>query len=301
MMLFRTVPFVPLPLSKALRVARKLRLVGLGNRIVHFFPQLSLYLYQTESYLEAREYTTVALFSSVFWVSIIFPIFFVLSLVVTVPANFSIVASLASLLVGLLVFFYIIFYPRVVVTRKVRSLEKNLLFALRHLLIQVRSGVTLFDSLVSVSRAGYGLVSDEFNSAVRRISTGLRDSDALEELALKNPSLYFRRSLWQMSNAIRAGADIANTLEGIILNLANEQRIMVRKYGSQLNPLAFLYMMFGVIMPSLGIALLISLSSFSGLEIQQIYFWAILVFLLIFNFNFLGVIKNKRPSVEVYV
>jgi flagellar protein FlaJ len=165
----------------------------------------------------------------------------------------------------------------------------------------VRSGVTLFDSMVSVSRADYGLVSEVFDDAVRRISTGVRDVDALEELGLKNPSLYFRRSLWQIANAIRSGADIAATLENILNNLANEQRVLLRRYGAQLNPLAFMYMMFGVIIPSLGISLLITLSAFSGLPIKQLFFWIILAFLLIFKFNFLGVVKSRRPSIEIYV
>ncbi|MBI2084722.1 MAG: type II secretion system F family protein [Candidatus Aenigmarchaeota archaeon] len=276
-------------------------MIGLGSRLSNFFPQLSLYLYQSESYLDKDEYTTIALLTGIFWLLLFFSFGILLSFVAQVPSNFLFIVSSSSIALGLLSFFYVIFYPKVLVTRKVRELEKNLLFALRHLLIQTKSGIPLFDAIASVAKSNYGLVSHEFNEVVRKISTGTSDVDSLEELSLKSPSLYFRRALWQISNTIRAGADISTTLENIVVNLANEQRILVRKYGSQLNPLAFIYMMFGVIIPSLGIALLITLSSFTGLPIKQFYFWIILALLILFKFNFLGIVKSRRPSVEVYV
>jgi len=300
-MILKKVPIVPFPLNRALRYARNLGLIGLGSRTSKLFPQLSLYLFQSESGLDNDEYTTLALFTGLFWFTIFFVVSTALSLITKVPINFLFIIVPASLAIGLLAFFYVMFYPKVLVTRRIRQLEKNLLFALRHLMIQAKSGIPLFDAMASVARANYGLVSDEFNEAVRRISTGTRDVDALEEAALKNPSLYFRRALWQISNAVRAGADIANTLENIIINLSNEQRILVRKYGSQLNPLAFLYMMFGLIIPSLGIALMITLSSFTGFAIKKYFFWIILAALVLFKFNFLGIVKSRRPSVEVYV
>lgn len=298
----RSIPFVPFPPPKALELARATGMVGVGNNVAKAFPHLTLYLYQSESYLDAREYASIAAFTSLFWFSVMIGLFVFIGLAapISLPPIFPAVALMAALGMAAASFLYVISYPRVLITKRVRELERNLLFAMRHLLIQAKSGITLFDSMVSVSRANYGLVSKEFNDAVRKISTGSRDVEALEEMALKNPSLYFRRALWQISNALRAGADIATTLDVIINQLSNEQRIMVRQYGSQLNPLAFMYMMFGVIMPSLGISLLVTLSSFTGLGIDPLYFWGIIAFLVIFKFNFLGIVKSRRPSVEVY-
>jgi flagellar protein FlaJ len=299
-MAITSVPFVPFPLHVALDHARRLGLIGAGDMVSRMNPHLALSLYQAESYIGPREYASIAVFCSLFWFSMLLGIFVFLGLVAPVPPNFLGIGVAASAGMGLMSFMYILAYPRVVINKKVRELEKNLLFALRHLLIQAKSGITLFDSMVSVSKAKYGLVSKEFNDAVRKISTGQRDVDVLEELALRNPSLHFRRALWQISNAIRAGADIATTLEVITNNLSSEQRIMVRQYGSQLNPLAFMYMMFGVILPSMGISLMVTMSSFTGLVIEQFYFWGLIAFLVIFKFNFLGIVKSRRPSVEVY-
>jgi len=259
-MLLKSVPFVPLPLQRALKISRDFGLIGMGTRASKLFPHLTLYLFQCESEFEEREYTSIAIFASLFWLALLAIVFTVIYFIAKIPPNYFLITVPLSLVLSSLIFIYIMIYPRLIISRRTRDIEKNLLFAVRHLLIQVKSGVPLFDAMVSVSHANYGLVSEEFNNAIRKISTGIQDVDVLEELALKNPSLYFRRSLWQISNAIRSGADIANTLDNIVTSLANEQRVLVRKYGSQLNPLAFIYLMFGVIIPSLGIALMITLS-----------------------------------------
>jgi flagellar protein FlaJ len=178
-------------------------------------------------------------------------------------------------------------------------LEKNLAFALRHLLIQVRSGVPLFDGLVSVSNGNYGLITEEFKNCVKKISTGMSETVALEEMIFKNPSLQFRRIIWQITNSLRTGADLGDTLDSIVSNLSSEQKVAIRKYGSQLNPLSMMYMMTAVIIPSLGITFLILLSSFSGTAVSEILFWMILVALATFQFMFIGIVKNRRPPIEL--
>lgn len=296
----KSIPFVPFPVEKAIEYAHMIGLVGIASGISKMSPQLSLQLYQAESSIDARDYCSIAVFSGIFWALMISGIFVFIGLVAPVPQNFLPIAGMAAGGMGLVSFMYVMMYPKVIVTKRIRELEKHLLFAMRHILIQVKSGIPLFDAMVSVSKAKYGMVSSEFNQAVRKISTGMRDVDALEDMALRNPSLYFRRAIWQVANTIRTGSDIGKTLDVIITNLSNEQRIQVRQYGSQLNPLAFMYMMFGVIMPSLGISLMVTLSSFTGLGIDPLYFWGIIGFLVVFKLNFLGIIKSKRPTVEVY-
>ena len=167
--------------------------------------------------------------------------------------------------------------------RKVRDLEKNLLYGLRHLAIQVKSGVSLFDALVSVSKQDYGILSEELAVCTKKISTGLAEDRALEELAMKNPSLHFRRAIWQIVNSMKSGTDLGDTLESIVSSISSEQRISIRKYGSQLNPMAMMYMMLAVIIPSLGITFLIILSSFSGFPITKTTFIAIFLYWLYFS------------------
>jgi pilus assembly protein TadC len=115
-------------------------------------------------------------------------------------------------------------------------------------------------------------------------------------LARQNPSLYFRRIMWQMVNALKSGADIGDTIKQIVDTLSEEQRIAIKKYGAQLNPLALMYMIFAVIFPTLGITFLLVVSSFIGIGIDiQYVLLGILGFLLMFQFMIIGLIKSRRP------
>jgi len=145
----------------------------------------------------------------------------------------------------------------------------------------------------------YGLVAEEFKDCVKKISTGMPETTALEELIFRNPSIFFRRVIWQITNAIRTGADLSNTLESIVHSLSDEQKVAIRRYGSQLNPLSMMYMMTAVILPSLGITFLILMSTFSGMPVSEMLFWVTLVALATFQFMFIGVVKNRRPAIEL--
>ncbi len=295
----KKVPFVPLSLEKAKKVAR--HYIGWGETFSKMFPSLSLHLEQTDLGFEPREWVAVAFYSFVMYTLVLFAGVFILSTVIHVALLKSILISfLTGFALGGGVFLYIVFYPKFMAGRKIKELEHNLPYALHHLLIHVRSGVPLFNSLVSIARGGYGSLSDEFGKAVTEINTGKSEIASLEILARNNPSLYFRRVLWQIVNALKSGADIGVTLKEIVDSLATEQRIAIKKYGSELNPLALFYMILVVIFPTLGIIFILVLFSFIGTTFNiKIIMLGILGFLVIFQFMFIGLIKAKRP-VGVY-
>lgn len=291
----RRIPFVPLPLEKAVKISRPF--IGLSDRIMRFSPGLNASLVQSGIGLRDREYLSVAVSSALFWFVLVNVLF--LPVVLLKGLSMIKIGISASVIISFLSFYYVTLYPKLIVVKKSRRIEKNLLFALRHLLIQVKSGVPLFEGMVSVSKGDYGAVSEEFSKCTKDIATGTPEVDAVNEMALKNPNLHFRRILWQLANAMRAGSDIGNALTVLVENLSNEQRIAIRSYGSQLNPLALMYMMFTVIMPSLGITFLFIVSTFSGVEIPKVIFYIILFSISVFQFMFLGLIKSRRPAIEL--
>ncbi|MBN1896645.1 MAG: type II secretion system F family protein [Candidatus Aenigmarchaeota archaeon] len=291
----KRVPLVPFPLETVKKFSRFL--IGFGDTFSMFFPGLDWDLEQSQMEMEPREWTAVALFSSLFY----FIMLGGLMLFITAAAGITGPQAIGvSLLVGFSIssasFFYISMYPKLMAKKKVKNLNENLPHALHHLLIQIRSGVPLFNCLVSISKAGYGELSKVFERAVNEINTGKSEIETMENLARENPSLYFRRVLWQMVNALKSGADVGTTIKEIVDNLAVEQTMAIKKYGAQLNPIAMLYMVFCVIMPTLGITFLLVLGSFIGLSINMEYiFLGILGFLVFFQFMLIGMIKAKRP------
>jgi flagellar protein FlaJ len=121
--------------------------------------------------------------------------------------------------------------------------------------------------------------------------------ESLEVMARENPSLHFRRILWQVINALKSGADVAVTLKEIVDSMLVDQRVAIKKYGSELNPLALFYMLLVVIFPTLGIIFMLVLFSFVGslaIDLRVIMF-GVLVFLFVFQFMFIGMVKSKRP------
>ncbi len=289
------IPFSPIPVKDAKKILGN-KFYGLAEPLLKIMPSLEMELKQAGFELSGRDYISIAIFSSIFMFILTFFSFFIVTIFI-IPVQ---KALPISFLIGsfflIVTFFYIKIYPKLIIKKRILDIERNLLYALRHMYVQITSGVPIFDALVSVSQGNYGAISSEFKSAIKAINTGLPVEKALEQLTLRNPSQYFRRSLWQISNGIKAGSDIGSILKNIVDYIASEQKIMIRRYGSQLNPLTLAYMMIAVIVPSLGITFLMVLSSFSRFPVTENIFWIILIALAIFQFMFLGVIKSKRPN-----
>lgn len=288
------IPFVPFPLRKALTFSRFF--LFLGNALSKFMPSLKLNLYQAEIQLLPREYMSLTVFSSLFYFALIFSLTFFVGFVagsrdILFPFSIGFVFSA-------FVYFYLLMYPKLVASRKVRLIEKDILTALQHMLIEVKSGVPLFNAMVGISE-GYGKVSEEFKKIVKEINAGTKENDALDDASQRNPSVHFRRALWQIANALRSGSDVAKALEAIVENLEKDQVIAVRKYAQELNPYTMMYMLIAVILPTLGVTFLIILSSFAGLNIPKLTFPVILLAIALFQFFYMGLIKTKRPAMEV--
>ncbi|MFP4045782.1 MAG: type II secretion system F family protein [Candidatus Aenigmatarchaeota archaeon] len=288
-----SLPIVPFPMDKALSAAKKFRF--LGKRIEPAVPSLRKNLYQAEIDIDPVLFVSLAVFTGLFYSVLIGGLVGVLSLVIT--GSIGIIAPLLSLVFFFVPYSYVAFYPKLVANRRVKDLEKNLLFALRHLLIEIRSGVPLFDAMVGVSK-GYGDVSEEFQEIVRQVNSGMDQQEALNQAANRNPSLYFRRALWQIVNALQGGSDVADALDALTDNFSDQQMDKIKRYGQELNPWTMLYMIVAVIVPSLGITFLIILTSFTGLDVPKIIFPLILLALGMFQFFFMGFVKKKRPSMS---
>jgi archaeal flagellar protein FlaJ len=289
------IPFCPLSVKKAQSMLGS-KLYGLTEPILKISPNFDLDLRQAGFDINARDYISIAIFSALFMAFISFFMFlFVVMLALAVEQAMSL-SFLIGMVLGVVTFFYIKIYPKLIVKRRMMDVERNLIFGLRHMYVQITSGVPIFEAIISVSKGNYGAISEEFSKVVKNVNTGMSLDNALDELTKMNPSQYFRRAMWQISNSVKTGSDLGHVIRSIMDYLSAEQRIMIKRYGSQLNPLTLAYMMVAVIMPSLGVTFLIVLSSFSKIPITESIFWMILAALVIFQFMFLGIIKSKRPN-----
>lgn len=282
-------------MDKAIKASK--RFLSMGESLSRFFPGLGFELEQAGFDLEPREWCALAVFCFVFYLCVLTGLMFVIMMATKAEiVKVLMISAPTGLIIGSVSLIYLIFYPKLQVGRKVKDIEKNLPTTLHHLLIEIRSGVPLYNSLVSIAQSKYGKLSEEIRKAVNEINTGKSEIAALEILARENPSLYFRRVMWQIVNSLKSGADIGDTIRTLVDSMQEEQRIAIKKYGSALNPMALMYMLFAVIFPTLGITFLLVISSFIGIgfDVQWILV-GILGFLLIFQFMLIGMIKSRRP------
>ncbi|HLC68991.1 MAG TPA: type II secretion system F family protein [Candidatus Bilamarchaeaceae archaeon] len=203
-----------------------------------------------------------------------------------------------ALIYLLVVFEYLLLYPNAVVIRRRRELDYEVLFAGRHLLIALKSGMPLFDAMVGLTR-GYGAVSEEFNKVVEKVSLGTPLSQAMREVAQSSPSTYFVRLIMQIANSLSSGANLADAIEVVTDQIAKEQMIQLKEYGQKLTPLVMFFMVLGIILPSIGVVILTVLFSFASgglFGITPFILGLVFAAITIIQFLFLGIIETSRPK-----
>lgn len=252
--------------------------------------------YKLETDLSAEAYMSMAMLNTVLYALVAgILIFIVLGKTDIDPAGGAVVAAL---FVAMAVFVTSLAYPKWLINKKVKEIDRNLLFAARHLRVQTTAGVSLFNALVSAS-SGYGAVSQEFEKIVARIHGGVNMVDALDESAARNPSHYYNKIIWQLSNAIRSGTDVGPVLVEIVDLFMEDQRIQMKEYSAQLNTLAILYLLLCIIVPTLSLVFMLVISSFVDIPITNEVLVFVLCGVIFMQYMFIGLIGSRRPSVSV--
>lgn len=277
------------------------RFKGLGVKLNKYFPSIQYDLEKTDIKLKPAEYLTIGVLSC-FGIFLLFSILLSISLYFgrKLPIITSIILGiLLAILLTALAFFILIKYPKILAKKKAELLEKNLVFALKDILLEVSSGVSLYNALINVSKANYGLISKEIEKVAKQINSGKTMDKALEDLAIKSESEYLRKTTWQLINTLRAGSSLKDALKTIIRQLTNEQKTKIQDYAKELNMWSLIYMLFAVAIPSIGITLLVILSSFAGMSIGKPFIIAFITICFIVQFVLIGLIKTRRPVVYI--
>jgi len=289
------IPYSLLPTNKLRRISNNFSTVG--RTLKNFFPFLRVSLKQAKFDFSPEEYLSMCFLSS-FMFFIFFGFFFIVVLSAVGIEKFISFGLVTSVLITFFIFLQQINYPKLHAHRRIKGIERNLLATLQDILIQLNSGIPLFDILVNISKSDYGEISEEFSKIVKEINAGKPQIESLEEMAAINPSIFFRRAVWQLINGMKSGADMSSVINEIINLLSEEQILQIQRYGSQLSPLAMFYMLMVVIVPSLGITFLIVISSFISLSefAIKLVFWCLYGIVIFFQIMFMGMIKSKRPN-----
>ncbi|MBW6452083.1 MAG: type II secretion system F family protein [DPANN group archaeon] len=268
-----------------------------GENIAPYFINIEIDLSQARIKKSLNEHIALSIFKSANLSLLVLVSFLLLGLFTRISSIY----MLGIVIVPILFMFSLyseLYQPKIIAKKRGRELDRELPYALRHLLINIRSGIPLYNALVSISE-NYGEISLEMKHILKQINGGKSEIEAIEESVITSPSYLYRKSFWQILNALRTGTDIEKPLKTSVNNIIKEQMISIKKYGQELNPFTMMYMMIGVIMPSLGITLFMLLSTFVGTGFGNKVFYLILVFLVGFQIFFINVVKTKRPLVRL--
>ncbi len=207
-------------------------------------------------------------------------------------------ALLAFPIIFLLGSAYAYRYAEYRVAKEAKLIDQELVYATRYLLIQLESGIPLYSTFENLAR-NYEHVGKYFAEINEKMNLGTPLQDALNEAVENSPSDNLRKVLWQILNSLRVGSEVTTAIQGVLEQVVREQKIAVVEYGRKLNPMAMMYMMAAIIVPSLGVAMLVVLATFIGLELSLTVLLVLAGLLLFIQFMFLAVIRSQRPAVEL--
>lgn len=264
------------------------------QRISKAFPDLKLKLKQAGMEDKPEDFIKKA-FASAFYMTTGLVVFFFLIL-----AKFNAFKGILFLIVPvifIIMFFYMIKLPDLRISRKEREISKELVFAGRFLIVELESGVPLYNAMANVSK-NYETIGSYFKEITDKVDLGTSMEDALNEAVELIPSNEFRKILWQIINSIRTGSDIAKSLYSVMEQITKDQITEVNKYGKKLNPLAMFYMIIAVILPSLGMTMLVIMSSFIQFELNLTILLIFAGLLGFFQFMFISLARFARPAIE---
>ena len=176
-----------------------------------------------------------------------------------------------------------------------KLVERDVIFAARDIVVGMRSGMPLFNAIASVS-TGYGETSKEFARIVELVQLGMPMEQAMDEVSSRSEAPTFKRLMLQASVSIKAGVDVTATLQDVVDEAMQERIIDIRRYGQKLNALAMFYMLFGVIFPSMGVAVLTIMSTFiSVFPVTYVILLLVLVFIGFIQIVLLNLMRRARP------
>lgn len=266
----------------------------IAHRMVRRYPALAMKLRQAGFAYNAEDFLKRTLFSALIMT---FGLSFVLlALVKTfeLPKFFFLVIPI--IFFGL--FFFFMHSPDVKIMREQQQIGSEIVFAGRFLLIEMESGIPVYTAMLEAAK-NYERIGKYLSHIIRHVDMGTPIEEAINQEVELTPSEDLRKVLWQILNALRTGADASKSLRAVIEQIVREQHIAITEYGRKLNPLAMFYMIIAIIIPTLGITMLVVLSTLVSLPLDFTILMVLLLFIAFMQFMFLSVIRSSRPPVGI--
>jgi len=294
----KRVPFIYFPERKAKNLTNKLGfLSGFINKLS---PSLEKNLITSDLGIRKDEYAILIFLNAFSW--FMGAGLFLFALIVALDARTVEDAVYFSFGLGfflfLLIFLITLRYPSVVSGKEAELIEGNLIFALKDLLLKVSAGTQLYDALVAVANSNYGAVSKQFERVAKQVQSGRPLDKALESMALRTSSEYMKRTVWQLVNVLKSGSNLKIALKIVISEQMQNHKEKIRSYAQELNLWSLIYMIFAVAIPTIGLTMMLILTTFAGFELTEVFFVVFALICLFIQYAIIGLIQSRRPAIN---
>jgi pilus assembly protein TadC len=296
-MQIKRIPFMLIPLSSAQGIGSRFR--GVGIRILAFYPSVRYDLRSLGLELPPENYCTIAFFSAMIWAILVT---FVIGMMLfiaggTLPLPVKIfVPFLAMFVFTLLVLVVHLAYPKIISGGISAKVDRELIFAMRDMLIQISSGVPFFTVVENIGSSNYEYLSDEFKDVANRVKAGSPLLDEIENMAIRTQSEYLKKTSWQLVTAIRTGANLTTTLKSIVKVLVDYQFSLSKSFNAELNFIILVYLMISAVLPTIGTTVLVIFSVFGMLGITSDVFMGIIFLSFFGQMGIIAYVNSKRPN-----
>ena len=265
------------------------------NLINKLFPNLreSLRMAQMETNVTAFVNKAVVL-------SLIFALnFTVVSFLILIKYKLYLFTLPLFILFFLAFFFVCLKIPDLNIAKVKQEIESDIFTPSRMLLTLLEAGNSLISALETVSYTK-AKSSKYFGKIASEIYLGKNVDQAIEDAIKYTPSDSFRMVLEPIKKSLRTGTDIQKNLFSTLQELSQQKIVEIEQYEKRLNPLSMFYMIFGTILPAIGVVGLVLIMSVAGIKIEFFpSLFLLLVLILLLQLFFVRIFKNTRPLVKL--
>lgn len=292
----RRIPLMLLPLSACPTIGSRFR--GIGVKILSFYPSVKYDLRSIGITFAPENYCAVSFFSAGIWgVIVAFFLGLIMSRSPLFPQTLKLLLPLFLFAIVTIFFLLLhLFYPRMIAKNIAQRIDRELIFAMRDLLIQLSSGVPLFNAIENVSRSNYGYVSREFSTVAMHVKGGASLLEEVEAMAVRTQSEYLKKTAWQMATAIRSGSNMTSTIKGVVKMLVDYQFSLTKSFNAELNFVVLIYLMVSSVLPTIGTTVLVIFSVFGMLGVTPEVFMLLVGLSFVGQAAVIGYVRVKRPN-----
>lgn len=194
---------------------------------------------------------------------------------------------LGLLFITPLIYFFWFRYVDVLIKKYQRELDGDILFVSEFFLVSLESGLPLGNAikrLARLKRPG----GEFFSRVFTDFKTGKDLEDALEDASIYSASNNMKILIKRLKDSLSIGVDLRVVLVSFIEESSRKKILEIRAYSKKLNPIVMMYLLLGIVFPSLGVTFFILGAAI--LEITPSFLAIImsLIFMIMFLFQYMA-------------